>query len=122
VKKRARVRLSAVPTGGDMALIKEKDRTALAKLAEEMTRDVDITLYTQRDSALVVPGVVPCETCNTTEELLNELAAIVPKLRVNVLDLVNSRVDAEREGVNRVPTMIVGGAAERRVRFMGFPG
>ena len=105
-----------------MALIKDKDRTALSQLAEKMTRDVDITLYTQRDSALVVPGVVPCETCNTTEELLDELSEVVPKLRVNTLDLVNSRDDAQRDVVNRVPTMIVGGAAERRVRFMGFPG
>ena len=41
-----------------MALIKDKDRTALSQLAENMTRDVDVTLYTQRDSALIVPGVV----------------------------------------------------------------
>ena len=105
-----------------MAIIKDKDRAALTQLAEKMTRDVDVTFYTQRDSALVVPGVVPCETCNTTEELLNELSSIIPKLHVNTLDLVSSRAEAERDGVNRVPTMVVGGAAERRVRFMGFPG
>lgn len=105
-----------------MAIIKDKDRAALTQLAEKMTRDVDVTFYTQRDSALVVPGVVPCETCNTTEELLNELSSIIPKLHVSTLDLVSSRAEAERDGVNRVPTMVVGGAAERRVRFMGFPG
>ena len=105
-----------------MALIKEKDRSALAQLAEKMTRDVEITLYTQRDSPLNVPGVVPCETCNTTEELLDELGEIVPKLHVKTLDLVNSGDEAARDRVNRVPTMLLGGAAERRVRFMGFPG
>lgn len=105
-----------------MALIKEKDRAALAQLGEKLTRDVDVSLYTQRASALVVPGVIPCETCEVAEELLNELSEIIPKLRVSIVDLVENREEAERDGVNRVPTIVVGGAAERRVRFLGFPG
>ena len=105
-----------------MALIKEKDRTALAQLGTQLTREVDLTLYTQRTSALAVPGVIPCETCDTAEELVQELGEIIPKLRVNVVDLVSDSDIAQRDGVNRVPTMVVGGGADRRVRFMGFPG
>lgn len=105
-----------------MALIKEKDRATLAQLGNQLTRDVDLTLYTQRASALVVPGVIACETCETAEELLQELGEIIPKLRVEIVDLVENREEAQRSGVNRVPTMVVGGGAERRVRFMGFPG
>jgi alkyl hydroperoxide reductase subunit AhpF len=105
-----------------MALIKEKDRATLAQLGEKLTGDVDLTLYTQRTSALEVPGVIPCDTCEVAEELLQELGSVLPKLRVNVVDLVSNREEAERDGVNRVPTMVVGGAADGRVRFMGFPG
>jgi alkyl hydroperoxide reductase subunit AhpF len=105
-----------------MALIKEKDRATLAQLGEKLTGDVDITLYTQLTSALAVPGVIPCETCEVSEELLQELGGILPKLQVNIVDLVSDRAQAERDGVNRVPTMVLGGAAQRRVRFMGFPG
>ncbi len=105
-----------------MALIKEKDRASLAELGARLTRDVDVTLYTQRTSALVVPGVIPCETCDVAEELLQELGEILPKVRVTIVDLVEHQEEAERAGINRVPTIVIGGNAEGRVRFMGFPG
>ena len=105
-----------------MALIREKDAEALRKLAAGLQNDVDLTLYTQRESPLVVPGVVPCESCEVTEQMVGELGTIIPKMRVNVLDLVKHRDEAEGAGINRVPTMVLGGAAQKRVRFLGFPG
>lgn len=105
-----------------MALIRDKDRDKLREVAKGLTQDVDVTLYTQRESALIVPGVIPCETCEFAEQLLNELAEIVPRLKVNVQDLVEAREQAEREDVVRVPTIVIGGAAEKRARFVGFPG
>jgi alkyl hydroperoxide reductase subunit AhpF len=105
-----------------MALIRDKDRDTLREMAKGLARDVDVTLYTQRESALIVPGVIPCETCESAEQLLTELAEIAPKLKVNIVDLVENREQAEREDVVRVPTIVVGGAAEKRVRFVGFPG
>jgi len=105
-----------------MALLRDKDRDALRDLANEMTRDVDVTLYTQRESALAVPGVVQCQTCDYAEQLLTELGEVIPRLKTRVVDLVEARDEAEAAGVVRVPTMLVGGAAENRVRFVGFPG
>lgn len=105
-----------------MAMIREKDRDALGHLASRLTREVDATLYTQRASPLMVPGVIPTQTCKFAEELLSELAVLIPKLKVNIVDLVDGREQAEREGVVRVPTIVIGGSAQRRVRFIGFPG
>ncbi|MBV8636821.1 MAG: hypothetical protein JO322_01975 [Candidatus Eremiobacteraeota bacterium] len=103
-------------------MIKEKDRATLAQLGEKLTQDVDVTLYTQRASALAVPGVIPCETCEAAEDLLQELGEIIPKLHVTIADLVENLEQAEEDDVNRVPTIVLGGRAQRRARFMGFPG
>ena len=105
-----------------MPLIREKDADALRKLAQGATKEIDVTLYTQRESPLIVPGVVPCESCEAAEQLIDELAAIVPKMNAKVLDLVENRDEAARDGVDRVPTILLGGAVDGRVRFLGFPG
>jgi alkyl hydroperoxide reductase subunit AhpF len=104
-----------------MPLINQKDREALGKMAQAIKHDVDVTLYTQRTSPLIVPGVVPCETCESAEQLVSELGEILPGLKPAILDLVEHREQAAKEGVDRVPTIVMGGAAARRVRFVGFP-
>lgn len=105
-----------------MPLIGQKDREALTRIAEDIENDVELTLYTQRKSALIVPGVVTCETCEHTEQLVGEIGEIMPKVRTNVVDLVESRDQAIKDEVDRVPTILLGGGAQRRVRFVGFPG
>lgn len=90
-------------------------------MGKSLTKDVEVTLYTQRTSALVVPGVIPCETCEAAEQLVTELAELIPNVKPKVLDLVDSRDEAEKTNVDRVPTFLVGGDAAGRVRFMGFP-
>lgn len=105
-----------------MALLQEKDREALKKLGSALTKDVDVTLYTQRASPLVVPGVIPCETCELAERLLTEMGEIIPRLKVDIVDIVQNREEAERAKAVRVPTIVLGGAAQKRARFVGFPG
>lgn len=105
-----------------MPLLQKNDRNTLSDLGKSVTKDVDVTLYTQRKSPLVVPGVVPCATCEYAEQLVNELAEVMPKVHVNILDLVEHREQAALAHVDRVPTMLLGGDAGQRVRFVGFPG
>lgn len=104
-----------------MPLLGQKDRDALTEMGKSLTQDVDLTLYTQRKSALVVPGVIPCETCEAAEQLVTELGEIIPKVRTNVVDLVENREQAAQKNIDRVPTIVINGAASERVRFIGFP-
>jgi len=105
-----------------MGLIRENDRKTLREMAEGMSKDVSLTLYTQRTSPLIVPGVVPCETCEAAEGLMSELSELMPRLNLTVLDLVANRAEAESVGVDRVPTLLFDGEGGGRVRFVGFPG
>lgn len=105
-----------------MPLLNQKDRDTLTEMGKSLAQDVDVTLYTQRTSPLVVPGVIPCETCEAAEQLVTELSELIPKVKPNVVDLVESGEQAAKAGVDRVPTFVMGGAAAGRVRFLGFPG
>lgn len=104
-----------------MPLLREKDRSALRELGKNFTADVDVTLFTQRTSPLDVPGVVPCETCEHAEELAGEVSELMPRVHVDVVDFVENRDRATQQNVDRLPTMVLGGKAENRVRFIGFP-
>lgn len=104
-----------------MALLPDSDRKALQAMAERMRNDVSLTLYTQRKSPIVIPDVVPCETCETTERLVGELDELMPRLNVTVLDLVADSEKAAKERIDRVPTLVLNGAAGGRVRFLGTP-
>jgi alkyl hydroperoxide reductase subunit AhpF len=104
-----------------MALIRGSDRKTLRAMAEQMRNDVALTLYTQRKSPIVVPDIIPCGTCETTERLVSELDELLPRLNVTVLDLVANSEKAAEQGIDRVPALVLNGTAGGRVRFFGIP-
>ena len=104
-----------------MARITAKDRDSIASAAAKMTRDVAIDLFTQRPSPIIIPGVVPCESCEAAEEVLSELPPLVPRLTLRVLDIVAEKSLADSFGITRVPTVTFNGALNGRIRFVGAP-
>ena len=104
-----------------MARIADKDREQITKLGAQLQRDVSIDFFTQRQSVLYVPGVVACETCTVTEEVLTELKAMIPKLHVRTHDMVADREIAQRRGIDRLPTIVFGNGDAGRAKFVGAP-
>lgn len=64
-----------------------------------------------------------CHLCGHVAELLAELGALSPQLRIETRDFRADRELAAALGVRRVPAMLLGRAAEERapVRFYGLP-
>jgi len=104
-----------------MARISAKDREQIAKMGARLQRDVVVDLFTQRESPLIVPGVVPCETCTVVEEVLAELQPLIPHVKVQTHDLVGERELAATRGIDRVPTLAFDGDLAGRIRFVGAP-
>ncbi len=70
-----------------MAIISAEDATQLREIfAQQLTRDVTLVHYTQRESRIIVPGVVPCATCRDNLQLLDELVALDGHLRLETHD------------------------------------
>lgn len=103
-------------------MISETDRAYIRTFfAEKMTGEVAIDLYTQTRSALTIPGREECQYCDETQRLLEEVAALSERVKLNIHD---ARVDPDalaRGGVDRVPALVFSGAVRGTMRFFGIP-
>jgi len=105
-----------------MPLIADKDQQTIRQhFAANLAGDVEIVLFTERQSPLIIPGHQACETCKETEELLAEVAALSDKLGLTVRELKEAGEEAASYGIDRVPAFVLKGAARGRVRFFGIP-
>jgi hypothetical protein len=84
-----------------MGLLKPQDQLALKKKFEqELVGDVTLTLFTTSRAGLALPGA-DCETCEATQQLLEELSALDPRIHLKVRSIVT---DAEEARPGRVTT------------------
>lgn len=105
-----------------MALISEKDReTIRGHFDESLSGEVEIVLFTEHESPIIIPGKEPCETCVQTQELLEEVALLSDKLKLTVRELEKARDEASALGIDRVPAFVLRGASRGNVRFFGIP-
>jgi alkyl hydroperoxide reductase subunit AhpF len=105
-----------------MPLIADKDQQMIRQhFAANLAGDVEMVLFTERQSPIIIPGHQPCETCKDTEELLAEVAALSDKLALAVRELKEAGEEAAGYGIDRVPAFVLKGAARGRVRFFGIP-
>jgi alkyl hydroperoxide reductase subunit AhpF len=105
-----------------MGQISEEDRETIRTIFDErLTGDVEIVMFTERESPIIVPGKEPCEMCAQTQELLEEVAGLSDKLKLTVNEISSAREQATALGIDRVPAFVFEGAARGRVRFFGIP-
>ena len=102
-------------------LLREADRTAVRQHFEDLAGPVSATLYSRRDSSLVLPGRTSCPTCGTTEALLREVEELSEKLTIEVRDVDQVPNAARDAGIARLPAIELTGVAKGRVRFLGLP-
>lgn len=104
-----------------MHIIQEKDRKLLQdKFAKELTGDVNLLFFTQRESQLSVPGL-ECHTCQDTRQLLEEVAGLSPKLHLQVFDFLANETERKTYGVEEIPATVLDGSSGGRLRLFGIP-
>ncbi len=82
--------------------------------------DVGLRLYTQRPSPIAIPGR-GCRYCPQTQQLLEELSGLSPKLKLETVDFYAEPERAEKEGISRIPAIVLGPESGGRARFYGLP-
>ena len=104
-----------------MALISEKDAQTLKdRFKRELKRDVNIRLFNQKTLGLTIPGR-ECVHCEDTEHLMEELAALSPKLHLEVKDFYTQTEEATEAGVERIPATVMSAGDAANVKFYGIP-
>jgi glutaredoxin-like protein len=91
----------------DKKVIKElKDSFKLMK------KKVTLKYFTQESE---------CQFCKETRELLQELADISDKLKLQVFDFVKDKSEVDKYGIDKIPATVVMGDTDPGIRFYGIP-
>jgi len=96
-----------------MGFIPDKHKENLRREFENNLVDqVTLTIFTQETE---------CMFCREARELVQEVAAISDKLKVDVYDFVKDSNKAEEYGIDKVPAIIISGRKPYGIRFYGVP-
>lgn len=83
-----------------------------SEFARHLRSDVTVILFTQE---------VECPSCREAREIVQEVAALHPKINFQVYDFLTESDLAEKLGVDKIPAVVLDGEKNRRVRFFGLP-
>lgn len=96
-----------------MALLSEKDAKKVQEILNALPATVEVHFFTQE---------LECQFCRETGELLRELAALSPKLKLVEHDFLLDKDAASAFSVEMVPAIVpVGPAGDLGLRFYGIP-
>jgi glutaredoxin-like protein len=95
-------------------MIGEKDRKTVQDRLARLARPVKAVVFTQE---------MECQFCSETRELMQELAGLSDKVKVEVRDFLGDAAEAGRLGVDKIPAIVLLGEGDKDygVRFYGIP-
>jgi alkyl hydroperoxide reductase subunit AhpF len=104
-----------------MGFLSAQNKTEIQRLFEGLAGEVRLIYFTQRESPLFIPGH-ECETCKDTRLLLEEIAALSDKIKLEVHDFVAESEAAREHGIDRIPALVMTAAGVHgKVRYFGMP-
>ena len=103
------------------ALIEDQQKAQLKRtFRKDLKAEVELRLFTQRPSPIAVPGR-ECRYCAQTQQMLEELTALSPKLHLEIIDIYAQPELASDEEITRVPAIAFGKKGKAKLRFFGIP-
>jgi len=105
-----------------MAIISENDKKDLKRrLKKELKSDVTIKLFTQKASFLTIPGRPDCPYCAQTQQLMEEVVELSPKLKLEVFDFYGQSDEAKAHGVEHIPAIVLSANEDSNIKYYGIP-
>jgi glutaredoxin-like protein len=96
-----------------MSLIPDEYKEHLRmELNEKLEKPVKIIIFTQE---------VECQFCVQTRQLINELATLNDKIKVEIYDFLADSEKAKEYGVDKVPAIVIMSEKDYGIRFYGLP-
>ena len=106
-------------------LIPDQEKAQIKRsFRKDLKAEVYLRLFTQRSSPIAVPGR-ECKYCLQTQQMLEELAALSPKIHLETVDIFAQPESAQEAGITRVPAIAFGANSGPeggpKLRFFGIP-
>lgn len=95
-----------------VGLIGEEDAQEIRKRLAELVNPVKLVHFTQE---------LNLQYGREAKQLLGELAALSPKLSLEIYNFILDKEKAAAYGVDKIPATVVRNSKEYRVRFYGLP-
>ena len=96
-----------------MAILAPNDQEAVRKEFQRIQGPVKLVVFSQE--------LVAGDMCRQNEQLVREVAELDDRITVEVLNPQIDRARAEAYGVEDVPAIVVEGARDYGIRFLGVP-
>ncbi|MBI2217860.1 MAG: hypothetical protein HYU51_11225 [Candidatus Rokubacteria bacterium] len=96
-----------------MSILTERDRQAVRAELAKLGGPVKLVVFSQ--------SLVAADLCRENEQLVREVAELSEQVSVEVLNPAIDRDRADAYGVDQVPAMVVEGARDYGIRFLGVP-
>jgi hypothetical protein len=96
-----------------VSMLKESDKQYVRKTLGGLRDDVRIVLFSRDGGA--------CKYCDETEGLVADIAAAVPRVKVEVLSLKKDAARAKELGIDKVPGIALLGKKDYNLRYFGLP-
>lgn len=104
-----------------MAFLSPENQAEIKQVFEQLSGDVRLIFFTQRESPIIIPGQ-DCPTCKDTRLLLEEVVALSDKLHLEVHEVSPDSDIAREHGINRVPALVMtADGVKGKVRYFGLP-
>lgn len=107
-----------------MDILNSEVREATKKRFEDLTGSVRILHFTQEPSRLVLLNPLAgqdCAFCKETRQLLQEVAALSPKIELQILDFKADKEAAAAYGIDKIPATVIQGDEDSGIRIFGIP-
>ena len=95
-------------------MLNDRDREAVRTELAKLAGPVKLVVFSQSLSPAA-------DLCRENEMLVREVAELSDKITVEVLNLAIDRERAEAYGITDVPSIVVEGARDYGLRFLGIP-
>jgi glutaredoxin-like protein len=102
-----------------MSLLDEKIKAQVKNMLKDLSNPVKIVVFTQ-DSLIYSPGL-ECENCKDNRLLMEEVAGLSEKIKVEVYDFVNDKKKVEEYGIDKIPATVIQGDKDLGIRIYGMP-
>jgi alkyl hydroperoxide reductase subunit AhpF len=96
-----------------MSILQARDEEAVRQEFQRIQGPVKLVVFSQE--------LVAGDLCRRNEQLVKEVAALDDRISVEVLNPAIDRERAEAYGVDQVPAIVVEGARDYGIRFLGIP-
>jgi glutaredoxin-like protein len=96
-----------------MSKLNKKVVKQLKEAFEVLKKDVTLKYFTQS---------VECQYCKDTRELLEEVAEINSKIKLEMYDFVENKEEVEKYNIDKIPAIVVMDEKDYGIRFYGIPG